>query len=372
MPIAGGELRNVTPGFKGSFNSLQRRAGKLYATAVVFDRFTLFAMEKNGHLKSLWSDQNTILAGDGRVSLSADGSRMATTQQSFTTAPRIVVGRLNNLHPNTHENDGLVANADARSISYMNEGFTIQGWLLAPKNLQPGNQSHPAVYVHGGRAHFQERASTWMTTGTTSSSTATSCSCRTFAAASVRAWPTSALRSWILAAATCGTSWRESTRSKRSRPSTTSGSLSSAATPHGGFMVQWASTQTDRFKAAAASTTLTNWLSDYGTEGINKWMAPYFRGMTPYERPDIFDRISPDRFVKQVKTPTLIFNGGSDVEAPVEQSIEWWIALKAVGVPTSLVIYPGEGHKYSNPASERDAAARLVAWFNKYVGEGPK
>ena len=69
VPIAGGEPRNLTSGFKGSFNSLQRRAGKLYATAVVFDRFTLFSMGKDGSLKSLWSDQSTNLAGIGGCSL---------------------------------------------------------------------------------------------------------------------------------------------------------------------------------------------------------------------------------------------------------------------------------------------------------------
>jgi dipeptidyl aminopeptidase/acylaminoacyl peptidase len=371
VPIAGGELRNVAAGFRGSFNSLQRRAGKLYATAVVFDRFTLFAMEKNGNLKSLWSDQNTVLAGDGRVSLSADGRVMATTQQSFAIAPRIVVGRLNNLHPTTHENDGLVANTDARSISYTNEGFTIQGWLLAPKNLQPGKTYPMAVYVHGGPAHFQEARfhldDDWhdivehgyfLFVPNPRGSFGQG---EVFTRANIMDLGGGDLRD-ILA----GVDAVEKIAPIDDKR------LAIFGHSYGGFMVQWASTQTNRFKAAVASTTLTNWINDYGTEGINKWMAPYFNGMTPYDHPDIYDRISPDRFVKQVKTPTLIFNGGSDVEAPVDQSIEWWNALKAMGVPTSLVIYPGEGHKYANPASDRDSSDRTVAWFEKYVGGGAR
>jgi dipeptidyl aminopeptidase/acylaminoacyl peptidase len=132
---------------------------------------------------------------------------------------------------------------------------------------------------------------------------------------------------------------------------------------YGGFMTAWATTQTDRFKAAAASTTIPNWVSDYGVEQIPKWILPYFNGITPYDRPDIFDRISPERFVKQVKTPTFIYNGELDVEAPAIQSFEWYSALKTVGVPASLVIYP---------ANTRDATARTVAWFDKYVGAGAR
>ena len=185
VPIAGGEPRNLTPGFRGSFSSLQRRADKVYATAVVVDHFALFMLEQENP-KPLWSDQRTVRAGDARVSLSGDGRRMAATQQSFTIAPRIAAGRIDNLLRITHENDGLVADADAQSISYANEGITIQGWLLAPKILQPGKTYPLPVYVHGGPAHFQERASTSMTSGTISSITATSCSCRTFVAVSVR------------------------------------------------------------------------------------------------------------------------------------------------------------------------------------------
>jgi len=52
--------------------------------------------------------------------------------------------------------------------------------------------------------------------------------------------------------------------------------------------------------------------------------------------------------------------------------IEQWQALKGAGVPTSLVIYPGEGHGLSNPANAQDSTDRTVAWFEKYVGGGAR
>jgi dipeptidyl aminopeptidase/acylaminoacyl peptidase len=371
VPFAGGEPRDVTVGFKGSFNSLHRVAGKLYATAVVFDHFVLFAMETDGSLKSLWSDPNTTHAGDGRVSLSADATRLATTEQSFAFAPRIVVGRPKDVHPITHDNDSLMANTDARSINYSNQGLTIQGWLLAPRNLQAGKTYPLAVYVHGGPAHFQEARFHWDDDD--------------YALLD---------RGYFIFVPNYRGSFGQGLDYQRTTVMDLGGGdlrdilagidavekvapvdekrLAIFGHSYGGFMVQWATTQTDRFKAAAASTTLPNWVSDYGMEQIPKWMLPYFNGITPYDRPDIYDRISPERFVRQVKTPTFIYTGELDVEAPAIESFEWYSALKTVGVPTSLVIYPGEGHRMSNPAYNRDVAARMVAWFDKYVGAGPR
>jgi dipeptidyl aminopeptidase/acylaminoacyl peptidase len=371
VPIAGGQPRNITPEFKGSFNSLQRRAGKLYATAVLFDRYAVLGMETDGSLKSLWSNQSTIRAGDARVSLSADASQMATTQQSFTIAPRIVAGRISDLHPITHDNDSLVANMDTRSISYTNEGLTIHGWLLAPKNLRPGKTYPMAVYVHGGPAKFQEARfhldDDWHdlvdhgffvfvpnVRGSFGQG-------ETFTRANVMDLGGGDLRD-ILAGVDAV---------EKIAP-VDEGRLAIFGHSYGGFMVAWAVTQTNRFKAAVASTTQAQWFNDDTTAGVSRWQDPYFLGMTPYEHLDVFDRISPIRFVKRVKTPTFIYNGASDLEAPPVQAIEFWNALKAMGVPTSLVLYPGEGHKFSNPANERDVTDRTVAWFEKYVGGGAR
>lgn len=68
-----------------------------------------------------------------------------------------------------------------------------------------------------------------------------------------------------------------------------------------------------------------------------------------------------------VKTPTLVVVGDSDGECPAPQSYEFWHALKTLGVPTKLVIYPHEGHHFANAAHSRDLIERAVAWFNQYL-----
>ena len=53
---------------------------------------------------------------------------------------------------------------------------------------------------------------------------------------------------------------------------------------------------------------------------------------------------------------------------PPTQSIEYWHALKAVGVPTALVIYPDEGHGIRGPDHAADLSRRTLQWFDRYLG----
>jgi len=59
--------------------------------------------------------------------------------------------------------------------------------------------------------------------------------------------------------------------------------------------------------------------------------------------------------------------GAADIECPPEQTKEFWHALHDLGVPTSLAIYPGEGHGLRDPAHLADAEQRELAWFDKYL-----
>jgi dipeptidyl aminopeptidase/acylaminoacyl peptidase len=72
-------------------------------------------------------------------------------------------------------------------------------------------------------------------------------------------------------------------------------------------------------------------------------------------------------FIKNVRTPTLVYVGERDVECPAPQTQEFWHALKTLGVPTSSVIYSGEGHAIRDPKNIADLERRTLAWFDKYL-----
>ncbi|MDM5177090.1 alpha/beta fold hydrolase [Massilia sp. DJPM01] len=135
---------------------------------------------------------------------------------------------------------------------------------------------------------------------------------------------------------------------------------------YGGFMTMWGVTHSDRFKAAVAGAGIANWISYYGQNGIDQWMIPFF-GASAYDDPAAYRAASPIESIKAAKTPTLLYVGERDVETPAVQSMEFWHGLRAMGTPTALVIYDGEGHAIRKPAHQRDQRARTVAWFERYL-----
>ena len=115
-----------------------------------------------------------------------------------------------------------------------------------------------------------------------------------------------------------------------------------------------------------AAAGISNWQSDYGQNGIDEWMLPYF-GASVYDDPAVYARSSAVNFIKQARTPTFAYVGERDIECPAPQTQEFWRAMKAVGVPTGIMIYPGEGHGLRDPANAADALERSLNWFDKHL-----
>jgi dipeptidyl aminopeptidase/acylaminoacyl peptidase len=365
VPITGGTARDETPGFKGSFSSLQWTRAGLFATALVGETQTLFQVGPDWALKPLWAQAATVSAGDARLALSQDGRRAAATLQTFARAPAIVAGPLKALKPITHDNDALAANAEARSIAWTNEGFDVQGWLLAPKGVQPGRSYPMAVVVHGGPASAVSPYFIWE--GTTHAlldhgyyvfmpnPRGSYGQGEAFTRANIKDFGGGDLRDIL-----------KGVDAVEKVAPVDDARLAIMGGSYGGFMTMWAVTQTNRFHAAAAGAGIADWVSYYGENGIDKWMVPFF-GSTMYDDPSVYDRLSPIRYIKAARTPTFIYVGELDVECPAPQSLEMWHGLKAMGVPASLVIYAGEGHHIARPADQQDIEARTIAWFDRYL-----
>lgn len=134
---------------------------------------------------------------------------------------------------------------------------------------------------------------------------------------------------------------------------------------YGGYMSEWAVTQTTRFKAAVSGAGMANLISEFGTErypAYDEW----FWGV-PYERPEGFLNGSPFLYMKNAKTPTLILQGASDTVDPLGQSQELYRGLKRYGVTSEFVVYPREPHGFQEAKHRVDAEKRMLAWFEKYV-----
>ena len=134
---------------------------------------------------------------------------------------------------------------------------------------------------------------------------------------------------------------------------------------YGGYMSEWAITQTTRFKAAVSGAGMANLISEYGTEqhpSYDEWF-----WSVPYEKPTGFLNHSPFVFLKDAKTPTLILQGDADTVDPLGQSQELYRGLKRYGVETELVVYPREPHGIHEEKHLLDRLNRILAWYTSHL-----
>jgi dipeptidyl aminopeptidase/acylaminoacyl peptidase len=141
---------------------------------------------------------------------------------------------------------------------------------------------------------------------------------------------------------------------------------------YGGYMTNWAISQTDRFRAAVSLFGIFNWITDYSNSEISHFEKEYF-GRYYWEEPDLYLERSPFRFVKNIRTPVLIMHGESDANTFISNSREMYQALRALGRTASFVRYPREGHGFHEPRHRIDVLQRVTAWLDAYLkGDGPQ
>jgi dipeptidyl aminopeptidase/acylaminoacyl peptidase len=273
----------------------------------------------------------------------------------------------------SHLNDGLLPTwGDSASLTWTNDNFHIQGWLLLPAHYDPSKKYPLIVEVHGGPA--ADVASRWNGGGGGFSATGYS-----------------ALGYFVLMPNPRGSYGQGEAFTQANRKDFGYGDLRDilagvdtvlAKYPvdpnrvgitgwsYGGFMTMFAVTQTHHFRAAVAGAGISDWLSYYGENSIDQWMIPYF-GASVYDDPQVYAKSSAISFIKNVTTPTLTVVGDRDGECPAPQSFEFWHALHDLHVPAQLVVYPNEGHGFSDPAHRHDVQQRAVEWFARYMPPTP-
>ena len=229
----------------------------------------------------------------------------------------------------------------SESLHWTNDNLSIQGWLLYPANYDPSHRYALVVDVHGGpgASHMPSWPESFFNTSVLSgmgyfvlypNPRGSFGQGEPFTRANVKDFGYGDFRD-ILAGVD---------QAVKTLP-VDNNRIGVTGWSYGGYMSMWAVTQTKRFHAAVAGAGIANWQSYYGENDIDQWMIPFF-GASVYDDPQVYARSAPINFIKNVKTPTLVLVGERDGECPAPQSREFWHALKTFGVPTQLVIYPGD------------------------------
>jgi dipeptidyl aminopeptidase/acylaminoacyl peptidase len=135
----------------------------------------------------------------------------------------------------------------------------------------------------------------------------------------------------------------------------------------GGHWSNWILTHTDRFKAISSGAGAVNWISMYAQSDIQRNREFYYGGKPPYEDFAKYWDVSPLKYIKNAKTPTLIHVVDGDPRVPRPQSEELHMALKKLGVPTEFMVYPGNTHGITEPRNQLVKAIAEFNWFEKWI-----
>jgi len=359
----GGAARNLTDGATFTPTTLVRWSPRgIMIGANMTGSAALARIDPaTGHVDTLSKGEEHFTADDLiGAAIANDERTTAIIRSSWRTPPEIWAGPTGSWKQLTHANAIAPRWGDVKSLTWTSDDREVQGWLILPRNYSPSRKYSLVAVVHGGPSSSAlsswpgERTAfiasqEWITflpnpRGSYGRGEA-------FTQANVKDFGHGDLRD-VLAGID----------SIEKQFPVDDARLGIYGWSYGGFMTMWTITQTNRFRAAVAGAGIVNWQSYYGQNSIDQWMLPFF-GASVYDDPAVYAKSSPINYIKNVKTPTLVLVGERDGEVPAPQSFEFWHALRTLGVETKLVVYPDEGHRFSQPEHKRDVAKRIVEWL---------
>jgi len=140
---------------------------------------------------------------------------------------------------------------------------------------------------------------------------------------------------------------------------------------YGGILTDYTVASTDRFKAAISGAGVAAPMSFYG---VDQYILQYDNELgPPWKNLQLYLKMSYPflEIDKRIHTPMLFMGGTSDMNVPLLGGEQMYEALRSLGRPTELVVYPGQFHGFTRPSYIRDRYERWLAWWDKYIKPAP-
>jgi dipeptidyl aminopeptidase/acylaminoacyl peptidase len=372
IPAEGGKPRDLSPDPDAEPTDLVWSAdgSALYFRAAHHTTAQIYrAAVSGGTPEALTRDEATITS----FSVSHDGTRMAFSRSDLQHAPDVYVSSLPkvSIERVTDHSPSLRDLALGRSevIHWSGkDGMALEGLLIYPVGYRGGNRVPLVAAIHGGPSGVWAQAfprtvnnytHVWAGKGWAvflPNIRGSSAYGEKFQVANVRDW--GGMDYWDIQ-----TGLDELVKRGIADPDR----MVQTGWSYGGYMTAWTLTQTARFKAVVVGAGLTDMFSMYPTNDLHRVLDGYF-GDTPWNDLESYRRASAMTYITQAKTPTLILHGGADVRVPVSQGQELYVGLQKNNVPVQMVVYPREGHGFSEPRHILDKMKRETEWIEKYLG----
>jgi dipeptidyl aminopeptidase/acylaminoacyl peptidase len=148
--------------------------------------------------------------------------------------------------------------------------------------------------------------------------------------------------------------------------------IGSAGASFGGYMMNWFSVNTGRFKCLITHCSVWDFESMWGTTD-ELWFDEHEHGGLPWDVPGKYAEFSPHKKaanLKKFKTPMLVIHNDLDFRCPIGQGHELFTTLQRLRVPSKMINFPDEGHWVSKPKNGAYWHKEVFAWLEKYVEPG--
>jgi dipeptidyl aminopeptidase/acylaminoacyl peptidase len=139
---------------------------------------------------------------------------------------------------------------------------------------------------------------------------------------------------------------------------------------YGGYLTAWTIAQDHRFAAAIVERGYLDPETFIGTSDIGDFFSDEYTGIDPAQ----IRAQSPQAFVHQVTTPTLVIHSENDLRCPLSQGERYYASLKRQGVEAELLVFPGENHELSRSGRPRHRLQRFEAildWWGRQLPVRP-
>jgi len=138
---------------------------------------------------------------------------------------------------------------------------------------------------------------------------------------------------------------------------------------YGGILTDYTIASDHRFKAATSGAGSALQLAMYG---VDEYITQYVAELgQPWEHPELWVKVSyPFFHANKITTPTLFLGGEQDFNVPLIGGEQMYQALRALGVPAELIIYPGAYHGITRPSFRTDRLQRYLDWYATYLKPG--
>ncbi len=135
---------------------------------------------------------------------------------------------------------------------------------------------------------------------------------------------------------------------------------------YGGILTDYTIATDTRFKAAASGAGSALQLSMYG---VDEYVVQYEAELgPPWKNMEKWIQLSyPFFHADRIKTPTLFMASQKDFNVPAAGAEQMYQALRSLGIPTKLIIYPDQYHEITVPSYLKHRFESYLDWFGKYL-----